>query len=434
MSTAATLRAHAHERVYFGACRGKTLLPVQLRVATRDDPTQDWASNALQQGMVPVYAGQACGDMVSWKIADTDSWSNTTFTWSVTGTDGSAVTDENGATITGPSGVGVNEWRIATWAAGGNDPHNQWLDWRPGIYNISCTISTSGGGTSKSTFQQEVGQRTKDVVVIGWINPAGVPVTADGVDSDVLTFFPTTGSPSSTAQKVLTASYLGTISLGSTVRPIVAAPLSISDKVYILEWMFKYGGNSAPPNSFADEATLETFDNTPTNYKLFNRLQIKYRINGSQFASPGAVITMSGTTNRNDIGATIDPVLGQQWPGQKGPANLSGTTTANTTYHQINDGSPDSWAVSAFNTLMYSLKWNDIGSRIDEGVPLDQGTPPITGYTVETQVYPTYYIYERASDNGFYLMEVIPQAATPVGNFNLDPYPPNPHAPFLLPP
>jgi hypothetical protein len=30
MSTAATLRAHAHERVYFGACRGKTLLPVQL--------------------------------------------------------------------------------------------------------------------------------------------------------------------------------------------------------------------------------------------------------------------------------------------------------------------------------------------------------------------------------------------------------------------
>jgi hypothetical protein len=83
---------------------------------------------------------------------------------------------------------------------------------------------------------------------------------------------------------------------------------------------------------------------------------------------------------------------------------------------------------------MYSLKWNDIGSRIDEGVPLDQGTPPITGYTVETQVYPTYYIYERASDNGFYLIKVIPQAATPVGNFNLDPYPPNPHAPFLLPP
>jgi hypothetical protein len=418
---------------------GVMLIPIQLRVDDRDDPTQTWSSNVLQPGLVPVYAGQVDGDMVSWKLGGTDSWTSATFTWTVTDSNGNPVVDQNGVTITGPSGAGINEWRIATWSAGGNDPANQWLTWNPGTYNIKCTIN----GTTSATFQQVVGQRTKDVVVIAWINGPTVPLSATGVDLDVQTFFPISGSISTTAQKLLTAAYLGDLSSGDNTTP-TGGTLTSADSTYILNWMFKYGGNSAPPNSFANEDALEAFEDFPTNFKLFNRLQIHYLINGPQFTSSSQFgseqynprVTNDPRTEATDIGTTIDPVLGQQWPGQQGPENGWQKITGNKSFHQVNDGSPDGWAVAAFNTLMSPLLWNDIGSKIDEGIPLDQGTPPVTGYTVETQVYPTYYIYERASDNGFYLMKVIPQAATPSGNFNSSPYyvtTPTGSAPYTLP-
>jgi hypothetical protein len=392
-----------------------------------------------------VYGGIIDGDMVGWKIGGTDSWSSATFTWTVTDSNGNPVVDQNGVTITGPSGAGINEWRIATWSAGGNDPVNQWLTWNPGTYNIKCVVSFSGGGTTPITFQQVVGQRTKDVVVIGWIDESNVPLSTTGVDDDVVTFFPVTGSPSTTAQKLLTAAYLGTISTGlNDSTPLGPNARTATDNTYIINWMFKYGGNPAPPNSFADEDALELFEDFPTNFKLFNRLQIHYLINGPQFSSSSQFgseqynprVTNDPRTEATDIGTTIDPVLGQQWPGQQGPENGWQKITGNKSFHQVNDGSPDAWAVSAFNNLMSPLLWNDIGSKIDEGIPLDQGTPPVTGYTVETQVYPTYYNYERASDNGFYLMKVIPQAATPSGNFNSAPYyvtTPTGSAPYTLP-
>jgi len=411
------------------------LLPIQSRVASRDDPTQTWASNVLQTGMVPIYAGQTNGDLVSWAPAIPSSWLTDTFTWTVTDNQGNPVTDSNGTTITGPSGVGVSEWRIAPSSAGGNDPHNQWLMWKPGTYKITCTVSIPGGGTIPITFPQEVGQRTKDVVVIGWIDPSNVPLSSTNVDSDVLAYFPLSGPPSDTTQKVLTTAYLGTIAAGSTNRPL-SGSLTSTDKTYILDWMFKNAANSAPPSSFADESTLEAFDNTPTNYKLFNRLQFRYLVSGSQFAGAPA-FTLPSSIPKTDIGSTTDPIWGTTLPphpGQVGQVNGMHVATANNTFHQINEGSPDSLAVSAFNTLMAPLKWNDIGSRIDEGVLLDQGTPPVMGYTVETQVYPTYYIYERGSNGGFSLVNTIPQASSPSGNFNSNPYPPSGTAPFLITP
>lgn len=418
-----------------GSSHGVMLVPIQLRVTTRDDPTQTWANNVLQPGLVPVYGGQNNGDMVSWKLGGTDSWTSATFAWSVTDSNGNPVVDQNGVAITGPSGAGVNSWTIATWSAGGNDPANQWLTWKPGTYNITCTID----GTTSTTFQQVVGQRTKDVVVIGWINESNVPLPTSGVDGDVLAYFPSNDIFSGLVQQTLTTAYLGEIAAGQTQRPLIGL-LSSTDKIYILNWMFRFGGNAEPPHSFADESTLEAFNNVKTNYKLFNRLQFKYLVNGSYF-SGRPVFTLPSSIPKTDIGNTVDPIWGSTIPAHPGTPGLENgelISPDNSTIHQINEGSPASPPVYAFNTLMSPLRWNDIGSRIDEGVPLDQGTPPVTGYTVENQVYPTYYIYERQSDGSFLLITTIPQASSPSGNFNSDPYcsiPPinQGPAPFLFP-
>lgn len=266
--------------------------------------------------------------------------------------------------------------------------------------------------------------------LIGWINPAGVPLFTTGVDSDVLQYFPSNDIFTTVTQQGETIVYLGTLGLGNTYQPLLTTTqLSATDKTYILDWMFKFTGNQAPPNSFPDENTLDVYkatEGTNTGYKLFNRLEISYFVNGTQFkASPQLL------HNESLIGTTVDSVQGQLYPGQAGPNNDFGLVTDFNTFHQIVDGSPDAWAVAAFNTLMSPLKWNNIEDRIDEGVSLDQGTPPILGYTVETQVYPTCYIYERESDGGFYLINTIPQASTPSGNFNSNPYPPGP-APYIL--
>jgi hypothetical protein len=256
------------------------------------------------------------------------------------------------------------------------------------------------------------------------------------VDSDVLTFFPSNDMFTTTTQQYATFFYLGTIAeLGNTQRPIdVAYSLSATDKTYILDWMFKFAANAEPPNSFADETTLEAFEDTAgtnTSYKLFNRLQIKYLVNGSQFKAPPTLL-------EDDVlvGTTVDPIFGSLRPAQQGPAFDQQTTTGGNVFHQIVDGSPEAVAVSAFNALTSPLEWNDIGDRIDEGVPLDTGSPFPARYSVENQIYPTYYIYERESDGGFYLITTIPEASSPSDNFDLVPYyvtTPNGYAPFLLP-
>jgi hypothetical protein len=261
-------------------------------------------------------------------------------------------------------------------------------------------------------------------VVIGWINQAGVPLPASGVDSDVLSTFPVSGIFTSFLGKTRATSYLGDLAIGNVIKPNTVGLLNTTDATYILDWMFHFAPNPAPPSSFADEATLDMFINTATNFKLLNRLQAKWQESSGTFQS-------SPTQIKNGvpvaIGTTIDPVWGSAWlhPGQAGSANKRIRITNNNTYSQMNDGTPDFLAVSAFNTLESPLKWSHIGSRVDVGIPLNQGTPPVIGYTVENQVYPTYNIYIRNSDGSFTQVNTIPQAASPSGNFSSSPYPPN---------
>ncbi len=85
---------------------------------------------------------------------------------------------------------------------------------------------------------------------------------------------------------------------------------------------------------------------------------------------------------------------------------------------QVNDGSPDSGAVRAFNTLegknvSSPVFWENIGSKITFTV--DGGPNPQIAY----QLYPTYYEYH----NGTFVRQY-PEAQTPRENFFPNPYPP----------
>lgn len=390
------------------------LLPIEMKVVDRDDPTRKWGDEKDHHSNKPIYAGEKNGDMVRWKLAGTDSWTNVTFTWTAEGPSG---------TIAGPTGVGKNEWTITDADA---DTATDWLTWEPGKWKIKVQI-----GSSQAEFEQEIGVRTTDVVVVGWINPAGVPLDATGMPSDMTRYYPPSGTISSMTQKLLTAAHLGLISAGSTIRPGPAVGMTSDEKTYILRWMFKFAGNSAPPNSFATEESLNQFRNDLTNYKLYNRFQIKYLLSddGTKFKEKPKILKDDVPATR--IGTTIDPIFHNPDPGQKQEADGRQQIKDDKAYHQTNDGSPSGIAVKAFNALVSPLKWNDIGSTITFGIDLG------FRYEIKQQVYPTFYIYERIEDGSFYLYQVIPQAATPEGNFNSNPYYPPSYrgpAPFIITP
>jgi hypothetical protein len=207
------------------------------------------------------------------------------------------------------------------------------------------------------------------------------------------------------------------------------------DRSYVLNWMFKYGSNADPTTVIAggdfrdgasnstDENKVSGFIGTATNFKLYNRFQVKYRVNGGTFNGAPTVLhqdTRIGTT-KNPCGSLIFGIIGT-FDGQPGPNNgpPPASPGGNTRISLINDGSPDSGAIRAFNTLTgkdlppgtTAIFWENIGIRVSYSVA--DGTTP----NVVLQPYPTYYQYKNGTK-----IFTRPQAASPLGNFATNPYP-----------
>jgi hypothetical protein len=127
---------------------------MELEVVDRDDPTEKWGDEQDANISEPIYAGESTGDMVRWSIGD-GALSSLNFTWTAEG--------PNGETKTGPTGVGKDEWKIAN---GGSDTSVNWLDWKPGVWEIKVVI-----GSAEVEFKQEIGWRTDDLLVVGQIVP-----------------------------------------------------------------------------------------------------------------------------------------------------------------------------------------------------------------------------------------------------------------------
>jgi hypothetical protein len=187
--------------------------------------------------------------------------------------------------------------------------------------------------------------------------------------------------------------------------------------------MFKYAGNFCavgkcpPQDSFGSSNAIKEFQIFKrTSYKLFNRLQIKYLVEDGQFKGTPQVVQRAV-----DVGITNNPVFNFiEEGGASGQFNGVYGIAGNNTAYLMNDGTPTSLAVAAFNALTQPNRWSNIGSRIEMGV-----SNGATG-NVFRQVYPTYFVFDNLQK-----IQVFPQATEPSGNFNLTPYPPNLTAPFI---
>ncbi len=441
---------------------GKTvsLLPVEMRITDRDDPKKKWTDNVVKTA--PVYSGKTTGDMVSWKLGGTDSWTNATFSWSAEGPE----------TKTGPSGTGKNEWKIAD---GDEDAANDWIKWKPGKYKIKCAISFAGGGSSNVEFKQEVGVRTDDVVVVGWIDPAQVTLNTSGVQSALTQVFPSGGLAASDASmaKQQAGFLLKHISEDGVSAGFELVPLylrfavtnvsfnafSAADKAYALNWMFKYAGNSPPQNSFTtnghfDQQLLDDFvdGHDSTDFKLMNHYQAKYRVNenGKFIIEPGKT-RVGEVKSKALIGNTKDPsrlydvvdslpdavlrFLGYPpkgvFQGQPSDKNTQFTIvdTGRTTTRLLNEGRPDQKALDAFFKLTgqdQGYIWSSITFFPDlqyysetispstgQSLTRDPKPSEFSQGRINTQVYPTYWFYI----NGVKSDKVQNQASSPSALF-----------------
>ncbi|MEI7775292.1 MAG: hypothetical protein WCK17_11010, partial [Verrucomicrobiota bacterium] len=211
------------------------LIPVEVKVVDRDDPKKQWGDEKAQSSDKPIYAGESTGDMVSWKLGGTDIWSSAAFTWTAKG--------PNGESKAGPTGAGKNEWKIAN---GDGDTENNQLNWQPGKWKIKVQI-----GSSTVEFEQEVGWRTDDYVVIGQIVPTH---THDGDAPPLVAVgdnFWEISSPVVLYRRAVLYDILDVPVFASVTAPIrdllMITPLPITAKlteVWFLNWSLMNSGNT----------------------------------------------------------------------------------------------------------------------------------------------------------------------------------------------
>lgn len=238
------------------------LLPVEMKVTDRDDPKKKWAEAQQWSFEKPIYTGKSAGDMVSWKIGGTDSWTNATFSWSAEG-------PEN---RTGPSGTGKNEWRIAD---GDEDTQHDWLDWKPGRYKIKCAISFGGGSSSTAEFEQEVGVRTEEYFVVGIIPSEDIATL--GVDPRIIQQWACAPGESGVYMIYYALLYL----MGGGVNNTNSAffiPFDEANRVYVNHRLFNASRNLDPaPAIKPDEPVTKACGlDAIKHYRGFSACQFKF--------------------------------------------------------------------------------------------------------------------------------------------------------------
>jgi hypothetical protein len=380
-----------------------TEIPITAEVIDQDDPTNSTWSG-LSEGS-PIYGGSepSTGDNARLTVAPSGG-GVANIVWSVEGPGG-------GSYDSPPSGPQATQWDLGDI-----------LNPVPGEITFKVEVTYQDGGRECGEFESEIGVRTDDVIVIGWINAQAIPLSTVGVDT---TFILPTLTPTGSSSVPFCSQYVGLLTQGD------AAPNGISlvgqanpNKLYVLDWLFKFAGNvdpstiisgdfRDPTDQHMDEAKFSAFVNSFTTYKLINRYQVRY-------------LTSDGTFNQSPvqlqrlaaIGWTIEPCgSGIALIGQGGANNGFLGSQPGSVWH-INDGSPDASGVLSFNTLMGNavptnpLYWENIGSRIRFRANAD------TQGEIDAQVFPTYHVYRNGR-----LVNTVHQTGSPTAVFTLFPYP-----------
>ena len=137
--------------------------PFRLEVyyVDRDDASRDWGSLLKATDGQPFFGGDvATADWVRFQAVPLDpKFNNATFTWSAAGPQ----------TYTGPTGQGADTWNI------------EGILWKPGIYEVTCQISTGSSCSTTLKWKAEVGIRTNEYIAYGGIKREDFPPELTGI-------------------------------------------------------------------------------------------------------------------------------------------------------------------------------------------------------------------------------------------------------------
>ena len=416
------------------------LIKVDLKKVDRDDPSKTWTSSVAYNPGDPIYAGQSNGDMVRWRIT-LDSWGRQgiTFAWSAEHPDGTV--------ILGPSGKNKYEWIMANISP--SNALTKWIDWKPGTWKIKCYINKS-----PIEFEQEVGVRSDSVLAIAWIDPKKVLLNTAGVQQSLLDVFKPDGLSETSDNDKLRAALLAKhisengvnarfqIDLGLLIIGRNFKAFTSADKTYALNWMFKHAGNAPPLGSFQkdghfSQSLLDNFiaEKGGSRFKLLNHYQVKYLVDKQKKFKPESIVYLK---KKVIIGKTRDPARvnearglldtigrwlnnypsGGLFPGLPG-ANNSLTPVETTIESKLcNEGRPDRKALDAFKNLTGHEQgeiWSSITffsdkTHFSSGSLTRQPKPTkIHQGRINTQVYPTYWIYINGATMSGWKQQQAPQ-------------------------
>jgi len=281
---------------------------------------------------------------------------------------------------------------------------------------FTCKTTFQSGEIGTADYSIEIGIRSDDAVVVGWIDRNGVMLPV----ADPLTFgkiFPPDGEVGDVPDALavlLQLSKFERYPVYSFNLTGLAPSMTNNDRRYLLNWLFRYANNPDPKingapdfltDGIIDYAKVAAFRaKMAGGYKLFNHFQVKFQVNpnGGFYNlfkdGDGAPIPVNGRAETG-IGTTIDPVSQfLEFPGQKGP-NDGAIRSSSSVVGHINDGSPDVDGVNGFSELMGDTRhfpnpvyWESIGSRITFKPTSTAPSSPVI-----TQKYPTYYLYTNGN-------------------------------------
>ena len=295
------------------------LLPVEIKVVNRDDPTKTWTTGPVTSGPL-AYTSPTISEVSDVKNGDLISWSvpgltGGSFQWWATGPSGSRKD--------APSSVTGNEWKL-------EDP----LDWLPGKWRIHCRYTPSSGAATEFDFEQNLGYRSPDITVIGWIDgtqiilPSGAdkPLYKPGVNPNTN---PTVEqSMNNLVDRLL---FLNRLALGDTlVVPLSPDPA----RRYVNAYLIKSSPNNAPPAEFqqpwpgfenrkmVDAAGLNQFKSQTDKFRSFHRFQARFELDATGKIK-GAPHFLKQATQ---VGVTPVDWL-EDPPGETGPHDGTVNTT-----------------------------------------------------------------------------------------------------------
>jgi hypothetical protein len=359
------------------------LLPVEMKVVDRDDPKKKWGSEKDHNAGKPIYAGESCGDMVSWKLGGTDTWSSTVFTWTAEG--------PGGETITGPTGAGKNEWKIAD---GDDDTANDWLKWKPGTWKIKVQI-----GSAQAEFEQEVGIRTEQYFAFGMI-PTEAENTS-GVSADTINDW--------ACPNILYSMWAAVGGGINSPQSSVYVPMNESNRVYVNHRLLNstrnldHDADLRPDKGLAEACGLDPYKH----YRFFAGCQLRFRVDQNTLAATpefvaGAKEDMVGFTPAPCSQSNFAGVIGEKHgdsgklTGASGDAEFSFVTknrvgrTGQTGWANLN-GRQIPWVFFRFR---FEAKDGLIDTKFSEGASDNPNGPDAKDYSR----VPTIYVYRRYYD------------------------------------